>query len=587
MDTPTTKLTKEHFTVGIKMIRRYLMRNKPTVMALGAMGILLALLSASLPFISGKLIDTLTNADIQAFWMVLIIFGGVSFLNNSLGVYYTYKERSVGTTIFSQFQTDTLHHIIRLPVYYHHDNNLGGITESTNRTASALDNIVSTVVVKLAPEFLSIIVAFVFMFSMSPRLSVVMLIGIVLFSVIIAVRIGPGADLQKQMREAWKHAFNKSYDVVGNIVTVKQASREFVEEINIARDFETARQSNIRIIRFWNTLGFFQRSTILATVIMVWILGALMVIDQALTIGQLLAFIGYTAMVFGPFLIMGNMWRTIQNGLIYMEESQKIMDMVPEIYVPENAVSLDSIQGDIVLDHVHFAYEHNQDDVLHDVTLRIAPGSKVALVGESGSGKSTLMDLLFGFAFPQEGSITIDGYDIRQLDLNHYRKQIAVVPQEPVLFNLSIRENVVYGSENISEDQLLTAARQAHILEFVEAFPDGWNQLVGNRGVKLSGGQKQRVAIARAILQQPDILILDEPTSALDARSEDIISTSLKSLMENRTVIVAAHRLSTVRDADQIFVFDKGRIVEQGTHNELSQKNGIYQEMLKLQTELH
>jgi ABC-type multidrug transport system fused ATPase/permease subunit len=291
-----------------------------------------------------------------------------------------------------------------------------------------------------------------------------------------------------------------------------------------------------------------------------------------MTIGELLAFNSYAAMIFGPFVTIARQWQTIQNGIVNIQETEKILQIDPENYHPKDAVTLD-LQGNIEFKNVNFYYE-KEKPVLQDISFSVKAGQVIALVGESGVGKSTLIDLISAYNFPIDGTILIDGHEIQKINLKQLRSQIAVVPQEVVLFNDTIKINIKYGNFSATDDEMISASKKAHALDFIEKFPDRWEQVVGERGVKLSVGQKQRVAITRAILRNPKILILDEPTSALDAGSEKIITKSLEELMQGKTTFIIAHRLSTVRKADKILVFKDGRIIESGTHAELSVKQG-------------
>lgn len=305
-----------------------------------------------------------------------------------------------------------------------------------------------------------------------------------------------------------------------------------------------------------------------------------------MTIGELIAFNTYAAMVFGPFIVIARNWQTIQNGIINIQETEKILQVNPEPYEKEGSIKLD-LKGDIEFKNVFFQYEEGKQ-VLENISFSIKGGQVVALVGESGVGKSTLIDLVSAYHFATKGQILIDGHDINDVNLKKLRQQIAVVPQEVVLFNDTIRMNVKYGNFNATDEEIQTATVKAHALDFIQKFPQKWEQIVGERGVKLSVGQKQRVAIARAILRNPKILVLDEPTSALDAGSEKIITESLDTLMKGKTTFIIAHRLSTVRKADIILVFKEGKIIESGTHQELLLlEGGEYRRLYELQIGLH
>jgi subfamily B ATP-binding cassette protein MsbA len=305
-----------------------------------------------------------------------------------------------------------------------------------------------------------------------------------------------------------------------------------------------------------------------------------------MTLGELLAFNAYAAMIFGPFVTIARQWQTIQNGIVNIQQTEKVLQTETEKYTPENAIK-EPLKGDLTFDRVSFHYDAGKP-VLQDISFEVKAGEVVALVGESGVGKSTLVDLISAYNFPTEGKVLIDGHPIQQMDLKRFRQQIAVVPQEVVLFNDKIRTNIKYGNFHATDEEMIEAARKAHAVDFIEKFPEKWDQIVGERGVKLSVGQKQRVAIARAILRNPRILILDEPTSALDAGSEKIITQSLDELMKGRTTFIIAHRLSTVRRADKILVFKEGKIIESGKHDELLKiEGGEYRRLYELQIGLH
>jgi subfamily B ATP-binding cassette protein MsbA len=285
---------------------------------------------------------------------------------------------------------------------------------------------------------------------------------------------------------------------------------------------------------------------------------------------------------------LGYNWQVIQNGITAAARVEEIFDRPEENYVPEDAVSLGAIKGRVVFENVSFGYGENQLEILRSINLEINPGQVVALVGESGVGKSTTISLVSGYYFPTKGKVYVDDVDTRNLNLTVLREHIGVVPQEVALFNDTLLANIRYGTFNATDEEVVQAAKEAHMEDYVSGFPQKYDTVVGERGIKLSVGQKQRVAIARAILRNPSILILDEPTSALDAQTEKIVTGTLEKLMRGKTTFIIAHRLSTVRRADVVLVFEKGSIVERGTHNELAQKEGgVYRRLYEYQIGLH
>ena len=390
--------------------------------------------------------------------------------------------------------------------------------------------------------------------------------------------------MQERMHKAYNRAYGNAYDAVVNVQAIKQATAEKFERRKLYKNFQL---QAVRLyndyIAVWQSFSQIQKILVSLTQLSIFLVSYYLVRQNQLTVGQLVMFSSYGAMILKPFAKLGRNWQTIQNGLVALQRAEKILSLPIEPYASATSVILSDLEGNIVFSGVCFVYDKGRA-VLKDINFKIKVGEIVALVGQSGVGKTTIIDLLSRFYKPQKGKILIDGHNIENLNLSFLRKNIAVVPQEIVLFNDTIKNNIKYGNFNASDDDVRKAAQTAHADEFIWAFPKKYNQIVGERGVKLSVGQKQRVAIARAILRNPRILVLDEPTSALDAESEKYVTEALEGLMKGRTTFIIAHRLSTVRKADKIVVLDKGRVVEVGRHDELIQKpNGIYRKLYELQ----
>lgn len=306
-------------------------------------------------------------------------------------------------------------------------------------------------------------------------------------------------------------------------------------------------------------------------------------VPQQMKGAELMTFLFALFAIMSPVNAITSVPSNIQRGLVAAEKVYAVIDQEPTII--DGTQTITSFKENVTFNNVTFAY--NTDDVVKNVTLSIPYGKKVALVGASGSGKSTLVDLLIRFYDPKSGTITMDGLDIKNLTLESYRSRFGIVSQEAILFNDTIANNIAFGAKEINQSDIENAARIAYADEFIKHLPDGYNTYIGDRGVMLSGGQRQRIAIARAIAQNPDILIFDEATSALDSESEKIVQNAINNVLENRTAVIVAHRLSTIINADLIVVFDRGVIAEQGTHKELIDMNGIYKRLYTIQYSQH
>jgi subfamily B ATP-binding cassette protein MsbA len=304
-------------------------------------------------------------------------------------------------------------------------------------------------------------------------------------------------------------------------------------------------------------------------------IGALMVVQGSMTLGTLVAFMAYIVSFYDPMRRLTEVDNTFQQAIAAADRIFELLDEQADIKDAPGAVSLEHVTGEVVFEDVHFRYG-NGEEVLHDVDFRMAPGEVVALVGPSGAGKTSIANLVCRFYDPTHGRLTLDGHSLHDLQVRSLRQHVAVVLQDTFLFNMSVRENLLYGKPNATEEELFAAAKAAYAHDFITEMPQGYETEIGERGVKLSGGQRQRIALARAILADPRILILDEATSSVDAEAEYLIQQALDEVMRGRTALVIAHRLSTIRKADTICVVDAGRIVEQGTHEELLARGGLY-----------
>ena len=578
---------------GLKTIFSYLLEYRRDIIILSILGVISAIANGSVPYLIGRFFDAIlvpSQVFLNTFlemplWLFLIIIWGITqIIANVIDWQVNTKSNWIGGALYSDYLIRGLGRLLELPMSFHSKHKMGTIMDKLSSAANSLITIVSEII-NLTPQFLSIIVAFIITFFINATLATILSLGVIVYIIILYKVTAPLALLQKRMYTAYDQAYGDSYDAIFNTQTIKQVVSEKMEQRKMFQKFKLrAFFLYKQMITVWEKLSFYQRSIVVIVQFLVFILSIFFINKGEMTIGELIMFNGYTAMLFGPFAILGRKWQTIQNGIITINRNEKILSLPTEKYIPKNQIILNDIKGNIAFKNVYFSYEQKQKNTLEDLSLEVKQGETIAIVGESGEGKSTLVDLISGYYFAKKGKVMIDGHNIKNLGLQFLRSKIAVVPQEVTLFNESIKYNIQYGNFNASDTQIEMASHKAHCLDFIKKFPKKWKQVVGERGVKLSVGQKQRVAIARAILKDPRILILDEPTSALDARSEKIIQESLEELMKNKTTFIIAHRLSTTRKADKILVLSKGKIAEQGKHSELMQiPNGIYRHLYELQ----
>jgi ATP-binding cassette subfamily B protein len=590
---PKFGLTRQVFFDGAKAIAKYLRPHERILVLLVAFGLLNAAAQAFVPLVAGKIFDAIIAiakdpaATLGAVFALIVIWLMLQLASNAVSWWTGYHNDRLSTIVQSEFIAGGFSKLLDMPLTFHTTQKQGDVSDRISRAANWLDNIIGNVLLTLLPNFLSIVIALIITYFINAELMLVLVAAIFIYAIILWRSVPALSGFQQKMHRAYNRAYGDAYDTMGNLKEVKQATTEKLEKKKLRTNFiDRAGQLWVDMTMIFQRLTFFQKMIVTLTQLAIFALSVFFVREGTITPGGLVAFNGYAAMILGPFVILGQNWQTIQNGFVAVVRAETMLSAPSEVYTPKNAVVLKKLAGDIVFENVSFAYPKGKP-VLRDVSFHARPGEKIALVGESGVGKTTIIDLLSGFYFPQKGKISIDGTDVRHMDLTAYRGRIGIVPQEPALFNDTVENNILYGNRGKSRTEMIAAAKEAHAHEFIEAFPKKYKQIVGWRGIKLSVGQKQRIALARAFLRDPDILILDEPTSALDAKSEHFIKNSLRKLMEGRTTFIIAHRLSTVREADNILVFKDGRIVEQGSHAQLIKiPNGVYRSLHEFQVGL-
>lgn len=588
------KITKDNLYTGFKVLMRYISQYRKDIVILSIIGILSALGNGIIPYVAGKFFDSIIipssisifNIILPLYVALLVLWAVIQLVTYIIDWRIQIKSEYLSNYIWLDYISNGFGFLLNLPMTFHKKNKIGEIGGRINQAAGSLETIAGRIVIDLAPQILSIVIALVITFILKPLLAVLLAFGLIVYLFILFKNVKPLRGYQKEYYDKISEFYGDAYDMIGNTLAVKQATAERYEQEKINKRTKDALPLWMRQVKVWGTLSIYQRITILCTQILIFISSVYYIHLGVMTLGELLAINAYASMIFGPFIVIARSWQTIHNGIVSVQETEKILALDTENYEPKHSKEF-KISGDIVFDNVSFQYEEGRP-VLSGISFSVKVGEIIALVGESGVGKSTLIDLMSAYHFPTEGKVMIDGLPIESLNLKSLRSQVAIVPQEVVLFNDTIRTNIKYGNFHATDEQMEEAAKKAYAYDFIEKFPNKWEQLVGERGIKLSVGQKQRVAIARAILRNPRILILDEPTSALDAGSEKIITESLDELMKGKTTFIIAHRLSTVRRADKILVFKDGKILESGKHEELIKiEGGEYRRLYELQIGLH
>ncbi|MDG2403212.1 MAG: ABC transporter ATP-binding protein/permease [Amylibacter sp.] len=485
----------------------------------------------------------------------------------------------VGQRALRQLALETFKHMHRLSLRYHITRKTGGLSRVMERGVKGVEFLLRFMLFSIGPLSLKLlIVAGIFYLEFGFIYMAIVLITIVLYIWFTFTVTEWRVKVRKVMNDKDTDANQKAIDSLLNFETVKYFGAEEREALRYdesMRGYEAAALKTSYSLAF---LNFGQTLLITGGLIIVMILAAMAVQRGELSVGDFVMANAYMIQITMPLGFLGTVYREIRQALVDMGEMFDLLGQPQEVIDVANAEDLNIKGGQIEFDNVTFGYD-SERIILSKLSLKIKKGETVAIVGPSGSGKSTIGRLLFRFYDVNSGSVKIDGQDIRDVTQASVHNSIGIVPQDTVLFNDTIGYNIAYGSKNASNDDIVEAAKSAKIHDFIISLTDGYNTTVGERGLKLSGGEKQRVGIARTLLKNPPILVLDEATSALDTETERNIQESLRGLGSGRSVITIAHRLSTVVDADQIFVLEKGVIVEKGTHDELLNLNGRYTKM--------
>jgi subfamily B ATP-binding cassette protein MsbA len=540
-------------------------------------------LSQQPPRIIQYTIDTVIGAHrYHLLTRVILIYVGLILLSQIIGAASGYWMNVAGQRLLHNLRLSLYDHFQMLPLSYYDNKRIGDLTSRVTGDVNQLEGMIVNTSNALVRQFFGVGFAFYYMCTFSWQLALLVLIPVPILGLSLYVFTRRVRMIYRSIRESTGEFSAKLMENLSGMRVIKAFNRETQEHNAVEDTSKFLLSQNLRASKM--TSVFYPCINTLSTLGTITVLGvgAYLISRDRFTVGQLTAFLMYVTNFYNP---VGDFIRTfdsIQRALASGERIFEVLDTVPEVQDPNDPVPLETLRGEVEFRNVSFHYATGEE-VLHNVNVKALPGQRVALVGQSGAGKSSFINLIPRFYDVTDGCVLIDGIDVRSLRQSDLRRYMAIVLQETFLFNGTIKENLLFGKPDATDEEIINAAKAANAHEFIERLEDGYETQIGERGIKLSGGQKQRLAIARAVLADPCILILDEATSSVDSESEYLIHQALDRLMVGRTTFIIAHRLSTVRSADTILVHEGGNIIERGDHDELVDADGRYAQMYRQQ----
>ncbi len=584
---PPTKTTKKKPKVTMKQAFKTIIWPRRNLVFIGLILIVIKSVSGLvLPWQSKVLLDEVVPSKdtSQLYTLIAIVLGAI--LLQAVTSFLLTRILSVQAQyLISELRADVQKKVLSLPISFFDNTKSGALVSRIMSDVEGVRNLIGTGLVQLVGGSFTAIISLIILINLNPWMTLFVFVPLSIFGFI-------ALKAFKYIRPIFRKRGKINAEVKGRLT-------ETLAGVRVIKAFNSEEQENVVFEKGVDRLYQNVKKSLTATAIMtssstfligvattgIMAIGGYYMMNDAMTTGEFLFFTLILGFMIAPIVQMSNIGSQLTEALAGLDRTEELMNMASEEDDEDRTIELKKLDGDIVFDDVSFSYEEGKE-VLHDINFKAPSGSVTALVGSSGSGKSTIAGLSATFLNPNSGRITIDGQDLSKVKLKSYRQHLGVVLQDEFLFEGTIRENIMFPRPNATEEALQNAVNAAYVNEFTDRFDDGLETLIGERGVKLSGGQRQRIAIARAILADPKVIILDEATSNLDTESEGLIQKSLSELTKNRTTIVIAHRLSTIKRADQILVIESGHIAEQGTHDELIEKEGRYYDLYTYQSKI-
>jgi ATP-binding cassette, subfamily B, bacterial len=529
--------------------------------------------------------DVLAHSDTQTLLILCGSMIGIALIRGFFAYYQLFLTSRIGYLLVYTLRGEVFNHLQRLSLSFHHKTRTGELISKLTSDTNTLKDVFADSALTFTTHILTVTGMLVIMFNLNMQLGLIVLISFPLLFLSIYLIYSKVKYCARNQRHNEGRLASRVSEILSAVPLIQAYGTEDYERERFDADSSRSMKESIRTSRMEAAATrLVEIISAFGTAIVV-MFGCLQAIDGKMTPGDVLVFASYMSQIYQPIRQITRLSTRFSRATVSIERINGILETEPEIQDEPDALSVSPLHGDIAFDNVTFSYVDG-NKILDNVSFRIKPGERVALVGASGAGKSTIANLIIRLYDPQKGAVLIDRQNIKQYQRTSLRQEIGVVLQDPVLFGTSIKENIAYGRPDATQEEIEYAAKQVHAHDFIMALPDGYDTLMAESGNTLSGGQRQRISLARALIRQASILIMDEPTSAVDAQSQALIRDAMTRLQQGRTILLIAHQFHTIRDFDRILVLKNGKIVEDGSHNNLMQLGGYYHELYRLQNGL-